>query len=111
MKRYSARRDKNERSIIDGLVRVGAAVQQLEPPAPDLLVSYGDVLYLLEVKDHDLGVETRSPHRGKGNRLAGPMASLTPSQVEWWMHWRGKAPAIVHDIDEALAAIGAVSGA
>jgi hypothetical protein len=109
MRRYAARRDKNERVIVAALEAVGAAVQQLDPPLPDLLVSFRDVLYLIEVKDHDLGVATRSPHRGLGNRLEGPMAALTPSQVEWWMYWRGKSPVIVHNVDEALAVIGATS--
>lgn len=108
MKRYAARRDKNEREIIDALKAAGADVQQLDPPAPDLLVSFRDVLYLVEVKDTDAGLATRSPHRGKGNVLEGPMAALTAPQVEWWMHWRGKAPVIVHTADEALAAVGAV---
>lgn len=109
MRRYGGRRDANERAIIDALTRVGAAVQQLEPPAPDLLVSYRDILYLIEVKDADAGLAARSPHRR--NSLEGPMAALTPSQVTWWMHWRGKAPVIVMTVDEALAAIGALTPA
>lgn len=107
MKRYAARRDKNERPIIEALVAAGAVVQQLEPPVPDLLVSFANELYLVEVKDHDAGQETRAPHRGKGNTLEGAMASLTPSQVRWWTAWKGKPPVIVHNAAEALAAIGA----
>ncbi len=108
MKRYAARRDENEREIITALEAAGAAVQQLDPPVPDLLVGFGDELYLLEVKDADAGLATRAPHRGKGNVLDGLMASLTPSQVRWWAGWRGKPPVIVRDAMEALRAIGAV---
>jgi uncharacterized protein YbjT (DUF2867 family) len=107
VKRYAARRDKNEPQIIRALEAAGAAVQQLEPPLPDLLVSFADQLSLLEVKDLDGGLATRSPHRGKGNRLEGPMAALTADQVRWWAYWRGKPAVIVHTPEEALAAIGA----
>ena len=105
------RRDANEPAIIAALERAGAAVQQLDPPLPDLLVGYPDrcgipELFLLEVKDSDAGVATRKPHR-KNNRCDGVLAALTPSQVVWWVNWRGKPPVIVHTPAEALAAIGA----
>lgn len=111
MKRYAARRDKHEPGIIAALRAAGAVVQQQEPPGPDLLTSYRGVLEQLEVKDRDLGLATREPHRGKGNKLEGRMAWLTPAQVEWWSWWiaaGGRPPIIVLDATEALAAIGAI---
>lgn len=110
VRRYGARRDKNEPDIIAALRAAGAVVQQQEPPQPDLLVSFDGVLDQLEVKDNDLGKATRSPHRGLGNHLDGRMAWLTPSQVRWWQAWiaaGGRMPFVVLDAREALAAIGA----
>ena len=98
MKRYAARRDENEPAIIAALALAGAAVQQLDPPLPDLLVSYRDVLHLLEIKNPDA--------KGGGKYNTGD-GSLTRSQTAWWAHWRGKPPVIVTSAAEALAAIGA----
>lgn len=103
MKRYAARRDENEPAIIRALEAAGAAVQQLDPPLPDLLVSFPDpcgipVLRLLEVKNPDA--------KGGGKYNTGD-GSLTSSQTEWWAGWKGKPPVIVHTPAEALAAIGA----
>lgn len=108
--RHAARRDKHEPGIIAALRAAGAVVQQQQPPQPDLLVSYRGQLEQLEVKDRDLGLATREPHRGKGNALEGRMAWLTPAQVTWWTAWLaagGRPPIIVLDVGEALAAIGA----
>jgi putative FmdB family regulatory protein len=47
----AAKRDTNERAIINYLERVGAQVKQLDDPSiPDLLVNYQFVTFLLEVK-------------------------------------------------------------
>lgn len=112
MIRRAARRDKHEPSIIMALEAVGAVVQQQQPPQPDLLVSFRGVLEQLEVKDHDRSHgRANQPHRGKGNKLEGRMAWLTPAQVEWWSWWLAagaRPPIIVLDPAEALAAIGAV---
>lgn len=102
--KYARKRDANERSIIEALESAGAAVVQLEPPAPDLLVEFANVTWLVEVKDHEGGVETRVAHRR--NSLEGEHACLTPSQVKWWARWRGKKPIIVQNAEEALRAIG-----
>jgi hypothetical protein len=107
VKRYARRRDACEAEIVDTLRAYGAAVERLDGAGlPDLLVSWHDELYLLECKDHDGGVSTRAPHRGKGNALEGPLAALTPAQREWWAHWRGRLPVIVTSAYEALRAIG-----
>lgn len=108
--RRAARRDKQEPSIIAALRAAGVAVYQVNGDgAPDLLCSVRGRLELLEVKDHDLGVATRAPHRGKGNELEGRMAWLTPAQVKWWTAWLaagGRRPHIVLTAAEALAAVG-----
>ena len=104
----AARRDANEAEIVALLVAWGAAVQQLDPPLPDLLVSYRGILYLLEVKDHDAGKATRSAKRRNHDEAMPP--SLTPQQVVWWRAWRatgGKDPVLVMTAREALLAIGA----
>lgn len=100
------RRDKNEPVIVAALQRAGAEVQRLDGDGlPDLLVSFRGVLHLIEVKDHDDGRPTRASHRGKGNKLDGDLACLTPSQVRWWQCWRGKPPVIVRSPEDAIAAI------
>lgn len=104
----AARRDANEAAIVAALDAAGAAVEQLDPPLPDLLVSYRGELYLLEVKDHDAGRETRAAKRR--NHAGDVPASLTEQQVAWWRSWEergGRPPTVVLDAAEALAAIGA----
>jgi hypothetical protein len=99
-RRYSnGRRDENEPAIVAALRAAGAAVQQLDPPLPDLLVSYRGELHLLEVKRI---VSGRRVHVGTG----GDHRGLTPAQHRWWATWRGRQPVIVLDAVEALAAIG-----
>lgn len=102
----AARRDANEPAIVAALQAAGAAVQQLDPPLPDLLVSYRGTLHLLEVKDHDAGRETRAAKRR--NHAGDVPASLTEQQVTWWRTWQavgGKPPVVVLDAAEALVAV------
>lgn len=68
----AAKRDKNEREIIQVLRAMGASVVQLDDPSvPDLLVGFAGRNFLMEVK-----TET-----GK----------LTPSQVQFFDKWKGRA--------------------
>lgn len=109
MKFRARRRDDNEPNVVSALRAAGAGVQRLDARGcPDLLVGFRNQLYLLEVKRPDGGVETRAVHRGRGNKLQGALAGLTPDQREWWAHWKGPAPVIVQSAEEALWAIGAV---
>jgi hypothetical protein len=104
----AARRDTNEPQVIAALEAAGAAVQQLDPPLPDLLVNHKGRLYLLEVKDRDAGKETRAAKRR--NHSEGMPPALTEQQVAWWRSWEergGTPPTVVLDAAEALAAIGA----
>jgi len=91
--RTAAKRDTNERAIIEALETAGYAVQRLsEPGVPDLLV-YGwngrhcgarCEYWLLEVKM--------------------PGEKLTQAQVKWHAAWPGNV-SVVHTPEEALAAV------
>lgn len=94
------RRDANEDAIVSVLESVGASVLRLnEPGAPDLLISFSNVLHLVEVKNPDA--------KGGGKYNTGDGA-LTATQTKWWARWRGKRPVIVQNAEEALRAIGAI---
>lgn len=86
-KRYAAKRDGNEQSIVQALRDIGASVMQVDKV--DLIVGYRGENYLLEVKDP----------KGR-NRL-------TPSQERLIVEWRGQY-AVIRNIDEALQTIGAI---
>jgi hypothetical protein len=57
LNRYSARRDRNEKQIVDGLRAIGAKVLRI--PNPDLLVLFNGQLFLIEIKTRT-GRPTRS---------------------------------------------------
>jgi hypothetical protein len=102
-------RDANEAAIVTALRAAGAAVAIMAPPMPDLLVQYGDLMVMIEVKERDAGKATRGV---KTRNHAGDVpACLTPAQVTWWRAWisaGGDPPVIALDAAEALSAIGAV---
>lgn len=84
--RRAAKRDNNERPIIDALRTAGASVEQLSKKGvPDLLVGFQGRTYLMEVKDT----------KGK----------LTPDEDTWIGAWKGNVY-IVRSIEEALEVIG-----
>jgi hypothetical protein len=90
VRQFAARRDDNERPIIDALEAVGASVQPLSiKGVPDLLVGFLGTNYLLEVKQ---------PGRG-----------LTTDQLEWRNEWKGPPPTVVNTPADALWAIGATN--
>ena len=102
--KYARKRDVNERAIIDALEQAGASVQQLDGAGvPDLLVSWSNVLHLIEVK-LPLG-----PRGGlqRHRTSEGGSGDLTEAQVKWWARWKGPPPKIVRSAAEALEAIGA----
>lgn len=108
--RGSMRRDENEPEIIAALEAAGAVVRRLDPPMPDLLISFRGTLDLLEVKFVREGHGHARPMRGKHDDPDPRYRELTPTQVKWWRAWEaaeGKPPALVHDAAEALAVIGA----
>ena len=87
-----ARTDDNQQEIIDGLRKIGADVQDLSgvgKGCPDLLVSFRNTLYLIEIKNPET--------HGKLNKL----------QREWHNHWYGDVYTC-WTLDEALRVIGAI---
>ena len=86
IKRYAAKRDKNEADIVRVLEYVGATVTPLsDTGCPDLLVGYDGENYLLEVK--------------------GKRGKLTVDQIAWHQTWAGSVQ-VVRNADEALRALG-----
>lgn len=93
--RRAAKVDNNHAEIVTGLLRIGASVQSLAAigkGCPDLAVGWQRRTFLLEVKNPDVD----STHR-----------KLTPDEEVWHATWRGHV-AIVHNLTEALQAIGAI---
>lgn len=93
--RRAARTDKPQPGIVSGLRRIGASVAVtagLGGGFPDLLVCWNRNLHLLEVKDRDQPAANRA---------------LTPDEVAFHASWKGQIH-IVHDLTEALEAIGAI---
>ena len=88
--------DANQLEIVSALRRCGAIVQSLASVGdgvPDLLVGFRRNTYLLEVKD-----EKQPPSKRQ----------LTHDQILWHVEWCGGPLCVVHNVDEALAAIGAI---
>ena len=83
--RYDARRDSNEKPIVEALEAVGAKVMRLDDV--DLLVYFRDKLYLLEVKT--------------------PKGRLNKKQAKFFREWAG-AVFIVRSVDDALRLVGAI---
>jgi hypothetical protein len=96
--KYAKRRDANERPIIDALKRAGCAVSQLgDMGVPDLLVSKGGVVWLIEVK---------LPLGPKGGVVGH--SELNASQEKWWKEWiaaGGKQPVVVRSAEEAMEVV------
>jgi Holliday junction resolvase len=82
MRHYGAKRDENEIEIVNALRAVGASVTHLSSKGiPDLLVSFRNKLYLMEVKK--------------------PKAKLTPDQIKFHENWNGDIH-IVRTVQEAI---------
>lgn len=90
--------DGNTSEIVGGLRTLGASVVVLTSVGggvADLLVGWGGVNHLLEVKP--------KPKRGE---VAPSRARLRPSQEKFRDSWRGLKPVVVLDLPEAVRAIG-----
>lgn len=86
--RLVARRDANERRVIDALRACGAYVKQInDAGAFDLLVYYRGYTLLLEVKDGDKSPSARA---------------LTPAEQKFHDEWPGENLHIVTSEHEAL---------
>lgn len=93
--RRAAKIDANQPEIVQALRDVGAAVTVLSHVGggvADLCVSFRGVFYWLEVKDGSLPASRRQ---------------LTPEQIKWHAEQRATVH-VVHNVEQALAAIGAV---
>jgi hypothetical protein len=93
----AARRDTNEKGIVDVLRRAGALVYRLdERDLPDLLVGYRRRWHLLEVK------QEKGPRGGTNNR------NLSPGQATFFLiaERMDLSVAVVRNGAEALRAIG-----
>lgn len=87
VRRRAAKRDANERPIIDALKAVGASVLQVsESGAMDLVVGFRGVTHVMEVK-------------GEGE-------GLTEDQEKFHSGWVGSRISIVFTPSDALRAIG-----
>lgn len=85
--RRKARVDANQAEIVAALREIGASVLLLHTVGggcPDLMVGYGGVNYLLEVKT--------------------PTGKPNATQVEFLSVWRGQV-AVAHSVAEALVII------
>lgn len=86
--RRAARRDANERRVIDALRACGAYVKQInDEGAFDLLVYYRGHTLILEVKDGDKPPSARA---------------LTPAEQKFHDEWPGQNLHIVNSEHEAL---------
>ena len=82
MRNYGAKRDHNELEIVNALRAIGASVAHLSSKGiPDLLVSFRNKLYLMEVKK--------------------PKGKLTPDQIKFHKSWKGEIY-IVRTVQEAI---------
>jgi Holliday junction resolvase len=90
--RRAAKIDSNQPEIVEALRAIGASVATTHTAGkgfPDLVVGYGAVNYLLEIKDGSLSPSARK---------------LTSDQVEFHAAWRGQIE-VVESIDDAFRAI------
>jgi hypothetical protein len=86
--RRAARRDANERRVIDALRACGAYVKQINDEGlADLLVFYRGHTLILEVKDGDKPPSARA---------------LTPAEQKFHNEWPGQNLFIVNSEHEAL---------
>lgn len=92
---YASKVDANQAAIVAELRQVGASVLHLHTlgkGAPDLLVGFRGVNFLVEIKDGD-----KPPSAQK----------LTPDEQRFHDNWRGQR-VVVRTADEALRTIGAI---
>ena len=86
--RYAARVDATQEQIVSALRAAGAYVWIIGLPV-DLLVGYGGVTYLVEVK-------------------SGPKKTLTKLQQEFFAKWIGGRLERIEGPEQALRMIGAI---
>ena len=93
--KYAARRDSNEREIIDALQLAGWSVFQADAAGfPDLVVAKGHRTYLIEV------IAPAKDAKYRHSEIPG----LTEVQVHFHIHWKGDLY-IARSVEEAFAII------
>lgn len=96
-RRSHARPDPNQAAIVKALRANGCSVEvtaDIGGGFPDLVVGRRGRTFLLEVK--------------KGYEFPPSERALTSDQVVWHGRWLGQV-AVVHNVGEALAAVGVIS--
>jgi Holliday junction resolvase len=91
--RRAAKIDRNQPELVKALRMVGATVQSLASVGegcPDLLVGFGGINYVLEVKDY-----LQPPSKRK----------LTTDEHQWHLRWNGQK-AVVETWDDVKEALG-----
>lgn len=84
--------DTNHKLIVEALRKAGASVVSLASMrhgCPDLLVGYGNITMLMEVKKDE-------------------KAKFTPDQLDFIAKWKGGPVCRVDSIDSALRALGVI---
>ena len=90
--RRAARLDGNHREVVDEFRRFGCSVldmSRLGEGTPDLLIGYGGISLLVEVKDGK-----RPPSR----------RTLTGDQVDFWLSWK-QNPRVVKNLEEVAKTV------
>jgi len=93
-RRYAARVDENQTSIVNALRGVKASVQSLSREGmgvPDIMVGYQGKNYLMEIKNPKRTAKRQQPD--------------SVWQQPWHDAWNGQV-AVVRTIDEAMQVIG-----
>jgi hypothetical protein len=102
MPRYANRVDENQKPIVDGLKAIGASVEhlaKLKEGAPDLLVGYGGLNYLLEIANPETR-HGRAKREGSKDRRGNSGATVN-RQREWYLSWRGRVD-VVETLEQAV---------
>lgn len=95
--RRAAKIDANQNDIVEALRKEGATVQSLAAVGngvPDLLIGFGGVTVLMEVKDGS---------KAPSGRL------LTPLQMDWHSKWNGGTLCVVNDVESALRVLKVIA--
>ena len=79
LNRYNAKRDDNEKLIVEALRASGCSVARIDTPC-DLLIGWRGLCLLAEVK--------------------GPKGKLTPAQEAFAASWRGSKPYVLRCVED-----------
>jgi hypothetical protein len=89
LRRHNAKRDANEREIVEALQAAGASVYRLDQPC-DAVLGYRGKTLLIEIKM--------------------PGSSLNENQKKFFAEWKGQTPPILRSVDDALTLLESMNG-